>query len=44
MNRSSLILTAAVHSGVPVAQSLLIGAVASVVAAWLGWKRHLACD
>ena len=29
---------------VTVADSLLIVAVASVVAAWLGWKLHLACD
>ena len=27
-----------------VADSLLIVAVASVIAAWLGWKLHLACD
>ena len=29
---------------VTVADSLLIVAVASVIAAWLGWKLHLACD
>jgi MFS family permease len=29
---------------VTVADSLLIVAVASIVAAWLGWKLHLACD
>ncbi len=29
---------------ITVADSLLIVAVASVVAAWLGWKLHLACD
>jgi MFS family permease len=44
MVAATLILTAAVQSGVTVAQSLLIVAVASVVAAWLGWKLHLACD
>jgi MFS family permease len=41
---ATLILTAAVQLGVTVADSLLIVAVASVVAAWLGWKLHLACD
>jgi hypothetical protein len=30
--------------GVTVADSLLIVAIASVGAAWLGWKLHLACD
>ena len=44
MVAATLILTAAVQSGVTVAQSLLIVAVASIVAAWLGWKLHLACD
>ena len=29
---------------ITVADSLLIVAVASVVAAWLGWRLHLACD
>jgi len=38
------ILAVAVWLGVTVADSLLIVAVASVVAAWLGWKLHLACD
>jgi len=32
------------YFGVTVADSLLIVAVASVMAAWLGWKLHLACD
>ena len=41
---ATLILTAAVLLGVTVADSLLIVAVASVMAAWLGWKLHLACD
>jgi hypothetical protein len=31
-------------SGVTVADSLLIVAIASVIAAWLGWKLHQACD
>ncbi|HVF37538.1 MAG TPA: MFS transporter, partial [Sphingomicrobium sp.] len=41
---ATLILTAAVQLGVTVADSLLIVAIASVPAAWLGWKLHLACD
>jgi hypothetical protein len=41
---ATLILTAAVQAGVTVADSLLIVAIASVIAAWLGWKLHLACD
>ena len=41
---ATLILTVAVLAGVTVADSLLIVAVASVIAAWLGWKLHLACD
>ena len=41
---ATLILTIAVQLGVTVGDSLLIVAVASVFAAWLGWKLHLACD
>ena len=41
---ATLILTIAVQLGVTVGDSLLIVAVASVLAAWLGWKLHLACD
>ncbi|WP_310468009.1 MFS transporter [Sphingomonas sp.] len=41
---ATLILTIAVQAGVTVADSLLIVAAASVVAAWIGWKLHLACD
>ena len=44
MVAATLILTVAVQMGVTVADSLLIVAVASVFAAWLGWKLHLACD
>ena len=44
MVAATLILTVAVQLGVTVADSLLIVAVASIVAAWLGWKLHLACD
>ncbi|MEO8175678.1 MAG: MFS transporter [Sphingomicrobium sp.] len=41
---ATLILTLAVQVGVTVADSLLIVAGASVIAAWIGWKLHLACD
>ena len=44
MVAATLILTVAVQLGVTVADSLLIVAIASVVAAWLGWKLHRACD
>jgi len=44
MVAATLILTAAVQLGVTVADSLLIVAVGSLGAAWLGWKLHLACD
>jgi hypothetical protein len=41
---ATLILTIAVQLGVTVNDSLLIVAFASILAAWLGWKLHLACD
>jgi MFS family permease len=44
MVAATMILTLAVMSGVTVADSLLIVAMASVIAAWLGWKLHRACD
>jgi MFS family permease len=44
MVAATLILTAAVQLGVTVADSLLIVAVASVIAALLAWKLHRACD
>jgi MFS family permease len=44
MVAATLILTVAVQAGVTVGDSLLIVAIASLVAAWLGWKLHLACD
>jgi MFS family permease len=44
MVAATLILTGAVQLGVTVADSLLIVAFASVIAAWLGWKLHKACD
>ena len=40
----SLLYIALVAMGVTVAETLLIVAVASIVAAWLAWKLHLACD
>jgi hypothetical protein len=33
-----------VAMGVTVAETLLIVAVASIIAAWLAWKLHRACD
>ena len=44
MVAATVILTGAIWLGVTVADSLLIVAIASVVAAWLGWKLHQACD
>jgi len=44
MVAATLVLTVAVQAGVTVADSLFIVASGSVVAAWLGWKLHLACD
>ncbi|MEO7410904.1 MAG: MFS transporter [Sphingomicrobium sp.] len=44
MVAATVILTAAVMLGVTVTESLLIVAFASIVAAWLAYKLHLACD
>ena len=44
MVAATLILTIAVQLGVTVADSLLIVAIASIVAAWLAWRLHRACD
>jgi MFS family permease len=44
MVAATLILAVSVKLGVTVADSLLIVAIASLGAAWLGWKLHLACD
>ena len=44
MVAATLILTVAVQLGVTVADSLMIVAIGSLFAAWLGWKLHLACD
>ena len=44
MVAATVILTIAVMLGVTVTDSLLIVALASIVAAWLAYKLHLACD
>ncbi len=44
MVAATLVLAVAIKFGVTVGDSLLIVAIASLVAAWLGWKLHLACD
>jgi len=41
---ATLILTGLVLVGFSVAQTLFLVALGSVIAAWLGWKLHLACD
>ncbi len=41
---ATLMLTGLVLVGVSVAETLFLVAVASVIAAWLGYKLHLACD
>jgi MFS family permease len=41
---AALLLTGVVQLGVSVADTLLIVAVSSLGAAWLGWKLHVACD
>jgi len=44
MVAATLMLTGLVLVGVSVAETLFLVALASVIAAWLGWKLHLACD
>ena len=44
MVAATLMLTGLVLVGVSVAETLFLVALASVVAAWLGYKLHLACD
>jgi len=44
MVAATLILTGLVLVGVSVAETLFLVALGSIVAAWLGWKLHLACD
>jgi predicted MFS family arabinose efflux permease len=41
---AALILMALVQMGVTIEQTLLTVAVATVVAAWISWKLHKACD
>jgi MFS family permease len=41
---AALVLTGLVQLGVSVAETLLMVAVASIGAAWLGWRLHKACD
>jgi MFS family permease len=41
---AALLLTALVQVGVSVEETLLMVAVASVIAAWLAWRLHKACD
>lgn len=41
---AAVLLTVLVQLGFSVAETLLMVAVASLGAAWLGWKLHLACD
>jgi MFS family permease len=44
MVAATLILTLLILAGVSVAETLFLVALGSIVAAWLGWKLHLACD
>jgi hypothetical protein len=44
MVAAAAIQAASIQAGVTVADSLLIVAIASIFAAWLGWKLHSACD
>jgi hypothetical protein len=39
-----VILAGLIFIGVSVAETLFLVAVASIVAAWLGYKLHRACD
>jgi hypothetical protein len=41
---SAIILTVLVQLGVSVEATLLMVSVASLFAAWIAWKLHLACD
>jgi len=41
---AALILTGLVQLGISVAETLLLVAVASIGAAWIGWRLHKACD
>lgn len=41
---AAILLFAMVQAGISVAETLLLVAVASIGAAWIAWKLHLACD
>jgi MFS family permease len=41
---ATVILAGLIFMGVSVAETLFLVALASVIAAWLGWRLHLACD
>ena len=41
---AAILLTFLVQIGVSVAETLLMVSAASIGAAWIGWKLHLACD
>jgi len=41
---AAIVLTGLVQMGVSVSETLLLVAVASVFAAWIGWRLHKACD
>jgi MFS family permease len=41
---AALLLTGLVQLGVSVGETLLLVAVTSPMAAWIGWRLHLACD
>ena len=41
---AAVFLTLLIRIGVTIAGSLLLVSFASVIAAWLGWKLHCACD
>jgi hypothetical protein len=41
---SAVILTGLVQLGVSVEATLLMVSVASIGAAWIAWRLHLACD
>jgi MFS family permease len=41
---AAILLTVLVQIGVSVEETLLMVSIASVGAAWIGWKLHLACD
>ncbi|MGE3746001.1 MAG: MFS transporter, partial [Sphingomonadaceae bacterium] len=41
---AAVLLAILLYFGVSVAQTLLMVAVASIIAAWLAWRLHKACD